>query len=104
MAILRIGREDDFPAGRIERRSLLGRHIGIYRRTDGSLAATEATCRHQNADLTVGEREGDIVTCPRHGWRYDLATGECLTEAWARLRTFRVWTEDEEVYLDTTPI
>jgi len=48
--------------------------------------------------------EGDIVTCPRHGWRYNLDTGECLTEPWARLRTFRVWTRDGDVYLDTTPL
>jgi nitrite reductase/ring-hydroxylating ferredoxin subunit len=103
MAVLRIGREADFPAGGVTRRTFLGRHVGIFRRADGALAATEVTCRHQNADLSLGERDGDVVTCPRHGWRYDLATGECLTESWARLRTFRVWSEAGEVWLDTTP-
>lgn len=103
MAVIRIGAEQDFAPGSIERRSLLGRHVAILRRPDGSLSASEANCRHQNADLTGGTCEGDIVTCPRHGWRYNLATGECLTESWARLRTFRVWTEDGDVYLDTTP-
>ena len=101
---IRIGVEQDFAQGRIERRSLLGRHVAIFRRSDGSLAASEANCRHQNADLSAGTCEGDIVTCPRHGWRYNLDTGECLTEPWARLRTFRVWTRDGDVYLDTTPL
>lgn len=101
---IRIGAEAEFARGRVERRSLLGRHIAIFRRADGSLAASEASCRHQNADLTAGTCEGDIVTCPRHGWRYNMVTGECLTESWARLRTFRIWAADGDVFLDTTPL
>lgn len=64
----------------------------------------EVTCRHQNADLTLGRRDGDIVTCPRHGWRYDLRTGACLTEEWARLRRYELQIRDGEVWLSTTPI
>lgn len=100
---IRIGADEDFATGAIERRALLGRHVAILRRADGSWLATEANCRHQNADLSAGTCEGDIVTCPRHGWRYNLATGECLTESWARLRTFRIWSDDGSVYFDTTP-
>jgi UDP-MurNAc hydroxylase len=35
---------------------------------------------HRQADLTVfGEFEGDELVCTLHGWRFDLATGDCLT-------------------------
>ena len=39
-------------------------------------------CPHRNADLAVfGEVEDATLTCTLHGWRFDLATGRCLTAA-----------------------
>ncbi len=51
-------------------------------------------------------REGEILTCPWHGWEFDLLTGDCITDT-RRLRTFPVKVETypvtveaESVYLD----
>ena len=43
-------------------------------------------CPHRNADLSVfGEIEstpdGDLIMCTLHGWKYECATGRCLTSA-----------------------
>jgi UDP-MurNAc hydroxylase len=39
-------------------------------------------CPHRNADLSVfGEIEDDQLVCTLHGWRFDIATGRCLTSA-----------------------
>lgn len=43
-------------------------------------------CPHRNADLSVfGEiesgRDGDVLVCTLHGWRFDCATGRCLTSS-----------------------
>ena len=51
-------------------------------------------CPHRNADLTVfGEIEsgdgGDELVCTLHGWRFDCATGRCLTAADHHLRIRR---------------
>ena len=99
---LRWGRSDEV-GPELVRRTLLGRHVGLWRDASG-LHGIEVTCRHQNADLTLGERRGSLVVCPRHGWVYDLATGECLTEPWARLRRFAVREEAGEVWVDPTPL
>jgi nitrite reductase/ring-hydroxylating ferredoxin subunit len=82
----------------------LGRQVGLFRDEAGEPRAIEVACRHQNADLTLGERSGTLVTCPRHGWVYDLATGACLTEPWARLRRFAVREEEGTVWIDLTPL
>jgi nitrite reductase/ring-hydroxylating ferredoxin subunit len=100
---LRLGPAGDVGAALV-RRTLFGRHVGLWRDDNGVLNALEVTCRHQNADLTLGERHGSLVTCPRHGWVYDLATGACLTEPWARLRRFAVREEGGVVWLDPTPL
>ncbi len=43
-------------------------------------------CPHRNADLSVfGEidtgKRGDVLVCTLHGWKFDCATGRCLTSA-----------------------
>ena len=64
----------------------------------------EMLCRHQNHDLTGVEPEGSVVTCPRHGWRYDLTSGDCLTEGWAGLRRFDVKVEGGRMLLSARPV
>jgi UDP-MurNAc hydroxylase len=50
----------------------------------------ERFCPHRQADLAVfGEIEGETLTCTLHGWRFDLASGECLTAQDRQLRVRR---------------
>jgi len=47
----------------------------------------ERYCPHRRADLSrFGEVAGGVLTCTLHGWRFDLATGRCLTAQDHRLR------------------
>jgi nitrite reductase/ring-hydroxylating ferredoxin subunit len=104
---LKVGQSDELGGALgapLVRRTLLGRHVGFFRDEAGVLQAIEVACRHQNGDLTLGERRGSLVTCPRHGWVYDLATGACLTEPWARLRRFAVREEAGIVWIDPSPL
>ena len=50
----------------------------------------ERACPHRQADLSVfGEIDGDVLVCTLHGWRFDLATGRCLTADDRKLRVRR---------------
>ncbi len=45
-------------------------------------------CPHLKADLTrFGIVEGRTLTCQLHGWKFDLATGKCLTSVGHELRS-----------------
>ncbi len=101
---LDIGSSERFNSAEPRYLTLLGRRVAVWRSDDGTFQAMEMVCRHQNGDLTRGERDGDIVTCPRHGWRYDLATGECLTEAWAGLRRYEVRERAGRLLISPRPI
>lgn len=100
---LRVGRTDDLDGVAGEVRTLLGKAVRFWLDAEGQWQAMEMVCRHQNEDLSRGQREGDIVTCPRHGWRYDLTTGECLTEGWAGLRRYAVKVEGGDLFVSTRP-
>jgi nitrite reductase/ring-hydroxylating ferredoxin subunit len=68
----------------------------------GELVAVQNLCRHLGNPLDEGQVDGGCVTCPWHGWRYDLRTGAHLTFFGRRagLRTFAVRTEGDEVLVD----
>jgi len=83
--------------------SILGKKIGIFKNSDGTLLVTETGCKHQGADITQGKREGDIYTCPRHGWRYDIRSGECLNHQSVRLRKYDYIIEGDAIKIALTP-
>ncbi|MGE5132400.1 MAG: Rieske 2Fe-2S domain-containing protein [Gemmatimonadota bacterium] len=51
--------------------------VAVYR-VDGQLRAIADRCPHAGAALSDGEAEGGVLTCPGHGSRFDICTGERL--------------------------
>jgi nitrite reductase/ring-hydroxylating ferredoxin subunit len=47
----------------------------LARSQGGEVCALASTCTHLGGPLAEGSREGDTVTCPWHGSRFDLRTG-----------------------------
>ena len=48
------------------------------------------TCPHQRGDLSRGTFHDGMVTCPRHGARFDLGTGKNIGDARFLWRNVRV--------------
>jgi 3-phenylpropionate/trans-cinnamate dioxygenase ferredoxin subunit len=66
----------------------------------GGIYAVGNRCSHANGPLADGLVEDGAVTCPYHGSRFDLATGEPLCGPASRpLARFEVAVEGEQVYL-----
>ena len=64
---------------------------------EGSVYAIENLCPHQHVPvLAEGELEGSVLTCPMHGWSFDIVTGKCV-HASCRLRHFEVRIEKGQV-------
>jgi nitrite reductase/ring-hydroxylating ferredoxin subunit len=97
-----------------------GIEVGVFRFEDG-FRAYENVCLHQGGPVCTGvvigkveqvlrddktvafERESTEemhVICPWHGWEYDLATGECVTDRRLRLRSFDVDVDDGELFVN----
>jgi nitrite reductase/ring-hydroxylating ferredoxin subunit len=66
------------------------------------LVAVENVCRHVGNPIDDGLVQGDCVTCPWHGWRYDLRTGDHLTMFGRRpgLRTYPLRLDGDDVLVD----
>jgi nitrite reductase/ring-hydroxylating ferredoxin subunit/uncharacterized membrane protein len=55
-----------------------GTPVLIARSTDGQICAIASTCSHLGGPLAEGSREGDVVTCPWHGSRFNLCSGRVV--------------------------
>jgi nitrite reductase (NADH) small subunit len=66
---------------------------------DSGYYAVENRCPHAGGYLHEGQIDGTILTCNWHGWSFDLESGQCLNEYWARLKKFEIQIEDEKLYL-----
>jgi len=100
---VKVGTISEFTGRRFRTVSLLGKRVAVFSDPDGSFRAIEVTCKHQGADLTTGEIRGDEVTCSRHGWRYDLRTGACLSPGGPSLRRHAVEIRGDEIRVSLTP-
>jgi len=56
-----------------------GKEYAVFN-LDGTFHVIDNACLHRGGPLGEGELEGDIVTCPWHGWQYNVKTGVCLTK------------------------
>ncbi len=62
---------------------------------DGAFYAIEDVCTHDYETLTGGPVNGCEITCPRHGARFNIKTGEALcAPAFEPVSTFPVRVED----------
>jgi nitrite reductase/ring-hydroxylating ferredoxin subunit len=91
-------RRRDVPDGRGWPVRVEGRPIAIFGVGD-TLYAIDNACRHNGSPLDDGFVEEGCVTCPWHGWRYELATGKqvLLFGTTKGLRTYPVSVADEMV-------
>lgn len=56
-----------------------GRHIALFRLDDGFFAI-DNLCLHQAGPLCEGDIEGGVVTCPWHGWSYEIRSGTLVQD------------------------
>ncbi|HEY4238068.1 MAG TPA: Rieske (2Fe-2S) protein [Gaiellaceae bacterium] len=68
--------ESDLNGGKLVGVELEGESVVISRSEEsGEVCAIAATCSHLGGPLDQGKRDGDTVTCPWHGSRFDLCSG-----------------------------
>lgn len=68
---------------------------------EGVVHAIENACRHAGAALAGGKVCGRIVSCPAHGWKYDVTTGALCVAPEMSVRKFPVEIVDGRVRVAT---
>ncbi|WP_447971318.1 Rieske (2Fe-2S) protein [Nitrospira sp. M1] len=67
---------------------------------NGAYCVIDNTCVHRGGPLGEGELDGDIVTCPWHGWEYNVKTGACTNNPAACVKTYNVTVEGSDIKVE----
>lgn len=78
MEFVKIAETSEIPIGKMKKVSIEEKEILIVN-LDGNYYAIENRCTHAGGDLSKGSLDGKIVTCPRHGSRFDITTGKSVS-------------------------
>ena len=78
MEYLEVGKTGEIPEGTMKAYKIQDNDILIVNYNDNYYAIGRK-CTHMGGDLSNGKLDGKIVTCPRHGSRFDITTGESIS-------------------------
>jgi nitrite reductase/ring-hydroxylating ferredoxin subunit len=76
-----------------------GKTLALFN-VDGAFYAMDNTCLHRGGPLGEGELDGSVVTCPWHGWRYDVKTGANVNNPAVKVSCFPVKVEGSELFVE----
>lgn len=97
--------------------------IGVFN-VKGSYHALRNLCPHKSGPLCTGRvsgrvvadapptvedanldlvNDGEIIRCPWHLWEFEIATGRCLVDPKARVKTYPVVVEEGRVVVYADP-
>jgi nitrite reductase/ring-hydroxylating ferredoxin subunit len=72
------------------------RELAVFN-VNGTFHAIDNTCPHQGGPLGDGELDGTVVTCPWHGWRFDVSNGTSPIIPGIKLSKYEVKVEGDDV-------
>jgi nitrite reductase (NADH) small subunit len=99
MAFLRAAKKDEVPPGAIREFQLDGKTIALAN-VEGKLYAINNTCLHRGGPLGQGELQGNVVTCPWHGWQYDVTSGKAALNPAVAVACFPVEVRGDDIWVD----
>ncbi len=96
---VRVAAVSEVPVGSSHELTVAGRIVALFN-VDGQFHALDGVCPHAGGPLGRGVLEGCVVTCPWHGWQFDVTTGQhCLTEA-IQHASFPVTVEGDDLFVE----
>ncbi len=92
----KIASKSEIPSGSGKAVEINGKAIAVFN-CDGTFYATNNTCAHRGGPLGEGSLSGTTVTCPWHGWEFDVASGACQMDPSITVQKFDVKVEGDDV-------
>jgi len=95
MEFEKLCRLSDVKPGTMKKFEFKGKEI-LVSNIGGKFYAINNKCTHRNGDLSAGKLEGTIVTCPKHGSKFDVTNGKVVSGP--KIPLIKIKINDEEKY------
>jgi nitrite reductase/ring-hydroxylating ferredoxin subunit len=98
--VVAIARFDELPPGSMRYAEVDGLPIALVN-VAGEIYAFSDVCRHAGGSLSSGVLIDGTVTCPWHGWTYNVRTGKAIVPpVGIRIPTYPVRIEGEMILVE----
>ena len=77
MPLVKVAEIAQIPPGTARVVRAQGKMLALYN-VDGNFYATDNTCTHVGGPLGEGRLDGSVITCPWHGSRFEVKTGQVV--------------------------
>src|SRR3989337_2699835 len=96
MSMMKVANVNDLKTGEGKVVEADGKELALFN-VDGKFFAIDNTCLHRGGPLGQGALEDKVVTCPWHGWQYDVTTGQSVFNQEIRVPTYEVKVEGDDI-------
>jgi len=99
MALEPAAKVSEIPAGSIKEVLVGGKPVAVAN-VGGRFYAIDNTCLHRGGPLGQGQLEGPVVTCPWHGWQFDVTNGCLANNPAAKVQTYPTKIVDDDIFIE----
>jgi 3-phenylpropionate/trans-cinnamate dioxygenase ferredoxin component len=101
MAKVVVGSTSEVQEGKLMHITAGGKEI-VVTKLDGNYYAMDNVCTHAGADLHEGELNSNELTCPWHGAKWDIKTGNLISfpQKLKPLHIHKVLIENDTLYVE----
>ena len=96
----RVASVSEIPAGS-SKEVMAGDKVVALFNVDGTFYALDGVCPHAGGPLAEGTLRGTVITCPWHGWQFDVCNGQNCLNARITHPCFAVKVEGDDVFVET---
>ena len=102
MAFTKVATVQEIPVGQAKKVRIGDKDVALFN-INGIFFAIDNTCPHRGGPLSEGEIDGQEVTCPWHGARFNLSTGAHLSPPANRdVSAYKVQVVGDDVQIDAS--
>ena len=97
---IKVAKNSEIGEGQAKLVQCAGNEIALWK-ASGKCYAVGNVCPHLGGPISEGTLEGKVVTCPWHGWNYDLESGVSPINPNAYVPTYEVRVEGDEILISS---
>ena len=75
-----------------------GKTLALFN-VDGAYYAIDNACPHRGGPLSEGDLDGRVVTCPWHGWVWDVTSGANMNNPAVRIGCYPVIFQEGDLFV-----
>ncbi len=88
----------DLPEGSSREFVVDGRIVALFHSSQ-QWYAIDGMCAHQGGPIAQGKLDATCITCPWHGWQYDITNGKNLLTGKQMLDCFPIEQRQQEIWV-----